>query len=339
MSESHDAFPLVISFVGRVIDVGRYPINISSTIILRTMLFSKSVTPRVTPFLLVLFAPLMARSLAADPVPNPVVTHTGVEFARPDNVPLLMDIQVPAVAEKPPLVMLIHGGGWSGGSRKNHRLSWLSQQGLAVASIEYRMSQEAVFPAQIHDCKGALRWLRAHADQYGYDSTRVIVAGDSAGGHLATLLGLSSGVSELEGETAGHLDQSTEVLGIIDYYGPADFITRAKVQPETCEEPKGTVYRLLGGKVSENLSLATLASPITHVTPNSPPLLIVHGDKDLTVPLSQSELLRDRYQANGREVQLYVKSGGGHGWRDVDTNERQCVLSNIQRWLNPSLKR
>jgi acetyl esterase/lipase len=283
--------------------------------------------------ILILLVTVITHSSAADPVSNPIEKYLAVEFARPDDVPLLMDIHVPKTKQKPPLVMLIHGGGWYGGGRKNHRLSWLAQQGVAVASIEYRLSHEAVFPAQIHDCKGALRWLRAHAERYGYDSTRVVVAGDSAGGHLATLLGLTSQVSELDGDTGGHTDRPTSVVGIIDYYGPTDFITRAKVQPETCEQSTGTVYRLLGGKVSENTALARLASPITHVTPKAPPLLIVHGDQDPTVPLSQSELLRDCYQANGCEVRLYIKSGGGHGWNEIDARERECVLETIQRWF------
>ena len=143
---------------------------------------------------------------------------------------------------------------------------------------------------------------------------------------------MSGGVGELEGETAGHLDQSTRVHGIIDYYGATDFIARAALQPDECEKPEGKVYRLLGGKVSEKNDAARLASPLTHVTPDDPPLLIFHGECDETVPLSQSELLRDRYQAVGLEVRLHVKPQAGHGWTKPDDQERELLLSTLRRW-------
>ena len=114
--------------------------------------------------------------------------------------------------------MFIHGGGWKGGARSNSKLNWVAGHGYAVASIEYRFSQEALFPAQILDCKGALRWLRAHQKEYGYDASRVVVAGTSAGGHLAALTGTSGDVEDLEGDTGGNADQSSRVQGVIDYY-------------------------------------------------------------------------------------------------------------------------
>ena len=157
------------------------------------------------------------------------------------------------------MVIFIHGGGWKNGDRTRCRLAWVAEHGYAIASVEYRLSHEAQFPAQIHDCKGALRWLRAHQDQYGYDSKRVVVAGTSAGGHLAALLGTSGDVDALEGTSIGHSDQSSRVQGIIDYYGPTDFILRSKTHPEKTEDPDGSVYKLLGGPVSEKQDLAPRA--------------------------------------------------------------------------------
>jgi acetyl esterase/lipase len=266
---------------------------------------------------------------AAEAAPHKIKTHADIEFAKPDDIPLLLDLHVPADVKKPPLVLFIHGGGWRQGDRRMNKLDWLPAHGYAVASIEYRLSQEAVFPAQIHDCHTALRWLRAHAEDYGYDASRIIVAGASAGGHLAALMGLGTGIADLEGTPS----DPARILGIIDYYGATDLVARAALQPEECEQPKGKVYRLLGGKVSEKTALARLASPVTHITPDDPPLLILHGALDTTVPVSQSELLRDRYRAAGLEVHLHLKPGAGHGWTQSDAKERELVLATLLRWL------
>ena len=287
-------------------------------------------TPKLLLSILCALGASVVHLTAAEPAPHPVKTHADIEFARPGGIPLLLDILVPADVEKPPLVLFIHGGGWRQGDRKKNKLDWLPAHGFAVACIEYRLSQEAVFPAQIHDCHTALRWLQAHVGDYGYDTSRVIVAGASAGGHLAALMGVGAGVAELQGAVPSSLPK---IHGILDYYGATDLIARAALQPKECEQPEGKVYRLLGGKVSENTDLARLASPVTHVTPDDPPLLILHGERDDTVPVSQSELLRDRYQAANLEVQLHIKPGVGHGWTKSDAQERELVLTTLRRWL------
>ena len=235
-----------------------------------------------------------------------VESHLDLKFAEIGGKPLLLDLHLPKGLDKPPLVMFIHGGSWRAGSRKRCKLDWVVSHGFAVASIDYRFSQQALFPAQIHDCKGALRWLRAHAGEYGYDASNVIVAGSSAGGHLAALMGTSGGVAELEGTTGGNLEQSSRVQGVMDYYGPTDFVLRSKTHPAKTETPDGSVFQLLGGKVSENLDAARAASPVTYVTKDDPPLLILHGAKDTTVKMDQTEVFRDRYQAEGLEVNLYI---------------------------------
>ncbi|QDS99754.1 alpha/beta hydrolase [Adhaeretor mobilis] len=271
-----------------------------------------------------------------------IVTKDGVrqildmEFAEVDGVKLLLNLHLPEGVKKPPLVMYIHGGAWKVGDRKNCGLAWVAKHGYAVASVEYRMSQEAIFPAQIHDCKGALRWLRANENEYGFsfDSKRVVVAGSSAGGHLAALMGTSGGVPELEGTTAGNEGQSSTVQGIIDYFGPTDFLLRSKTHPAKTDSPSGSVYQLLGGPVKEKQSLARMASPVFYVGKGDPPLLILHGEEDQVVQISQSERLQEVYQQNKLPVQLYVEAGKKHGWKPMSDQEQKLILQFLEKVLS-----
>lgn len=274
-----------------------------------------------------------ATSLASDRQSGPfdVRVEADIPYAAVDGVKLLLDLHRPANVENPPLVMFIHGGGFRNGDRKRCKLAWIAEHGYAVASIEYRLSGVARFPAQIHDCKGALRWLRAHQQELGVDATRVVVAGTSAGGNLAALLAVSGGVDELEGTTAGHLEQSSRVEGAIDYYGPTDFLFRSKTQPAKTDDPAGSIYQLLGGPVRENRAAARLASPIHHVGPGDPPLLILHGDQDEVVFLAQSERLAEAYRAADLDVHLHVAAGEGHGWKGPTNAERELVLGFLDK--------
>lgn len=273
---------------------------------------------------------LFAENVFGKPL-HEVERKNDIVFAKPDGVELLLDLYLPSGVEDPPLVMHIHGGGWQGGDRKNCKASWVAAHGYAIASVEYRVSHEALFPAQIYDCKGALRWLRANEGKYGYDASRVIVTGTSAGGHLAALMATSGGVAELEGVTGGNLDQSSSVQGGIDYYGPSDFVKRSENQPSKTDEPKGGVYRLLGGPVQENLEAARQASPVTYITADDPPLLILHGAKDKTVFLDQSEILAADYKEAGLDAQLHVEPENGHGWKKPTEAERELVLSFLKK--------
>ena len=266
-----------------------------------------------------------ANFLPAKAQDHEVEIKRDIVFAQPDGVDLLLNLHLPTGVEQAPLVMFIHGGSWRNGDRNNCKVAWLAEHGYAVASIEYRVSTEALFPAQIHDCKGALRWLRANASRYGYDATHVVVSGSSAGGHLATLMGTSAGIETLEGNTGGNLDQSSRVQGIIDYYGPTDFVKRSDNQPSKTDEPKGGVYQLLGGPVKSNLDLAKIASPVTYVSKDDPPLLIFHGSNDKTVFLDQSEFLKDAYQQKNLEVSLNIVPDAGHGWKTPAAGERAKI--------------
>ena len=152
-----------------------------------------------------------------------------LSYAEVDGESLRLDLYLPESVSRPPLVVWIqHGGGWRGGSKMNPKLLELTRHGYAMASISYRLTDNAIFPAQIHDCKAAIRWLRANAARFGYSADWIAVAGSSAGGHLALLVGTSGNVESLEGEVGGHFDQSSTVQAVIDYFGPSDFVLRGK---------------------------------------------------------------------------------------------------------------
>jgi acetyl esterase/lipase len=258
-----------------------------------------------------------------------------IVFATVDSHKLQLDLFLPEGVRNPPLVVFIHGGGWRNGSYKACRVKWLTQHGYAVASIGYRLTDKATFPAQVFDCKGAVRWLRAHAGTYGYNADRIGVAGTSAGGHLALMLGVTGGDKELEGEVGGNLDHSSKVQAVVDYFGPADLVLRSKSQPEKTDLPDAPVRLLLGGPVSEKLELARQASPAFQVTAGDAPLLIIHGDKDQTVHLAQSRRMADAYKKQGLHVAFEVVAGAGHGGNAHFTRRYQ---TRVVRFLNGHLK-
>ncbi len=219
-----------------------------------------------------------------------------------------LDIYLP---EKPtgrlPLVVWIHGGGWEAGSKEDCPAVPLIAKGYAVASINYRFSQHALFPAQVEDCKAAIRWLRANAAKYHLDPDHIGVWGESAGGHLVAMLGTTGGIKEFD--KGGNLDQSSRVQCVVDFFGPAEMLTMGGL----ADKPGTVVAKLIGGPVQDNKEKARAASPLTYVSKDSAPFLIMHGDKDNTVPLAQSEKLAAALKKAGVEVQLSVIKGNGHG--------------------------
>ncbi len=238
-------------------------------------------------------------------------SELNLEYARVVDKPLLLDLHRPAVSDKPlPVVIWIHGGGWRAGSKDRCPARFLVNHGFAVASVNYRLTKEAIFPAQIHDCKAAVRWLRANAGKYGLDPKRIGAWGSSAGGHLAALLGTSGGVADLEGNL-GHADRSSRVQAVVDFCGPADFLAwKVKRSPEMA---------LFGGTIEEKKELARAASPALHASEDDPPFFIVHGRKDRTVPVRQSQLLDTALKkAKGNSTPL-ILDDLGHGLMNPDT--------------------
>ena len=211
----------------------------------------------------------------------------------------------------------IHGGAWLGGDKNQCPALFLLRDGFAVASINYRLSHHATFPAKSHSCKAAIRWLRAHADEYQLDADHFGVWGASAGGHLVALMGTAGDIEELEGEL-GTTDVSSRVQAVCDFFGPSDF---PNVTPSTCTEISRLDHaaadspeaKLIGGAISEMPDEAIAVSPVTYVTEDDPPFLIVHGDADPIVPFLQSQVLHDALVAAEVESELITIEGGGHG--------------------------
>jgi acetyl esterase/lipase len=243
--------------------------------------------------------------------------HRNIVYATPDGVPVALDLYVPKNAAKaPPVVIWIHGGGWEAGNRGDGCPLPLAKAGFAYASIDYRLSQVAKFPAQILDCKAAVRWVRANAAKYHYNADKIGVVGASAGGHLVALLGTTNDDPQLEG-SEGTTGVSSSVQAVVDYFGPTDF--PSIVKQATAEQDANLdnpVTHLFGGTVADKADLARLASPISHVSPKACPFFILHGDHDNIVPLSQSTELNDALKTSGVSSQLVIVKGGGHGFDD-----------------------
>jgi acetyl esterase/lipase len=224
-----------------------------------------------------------------------------------------LDLYIPKSDKPLPLVVWVHGGGWERGSKNNTGPSMdLLKEGYAVASVNYRLSQHAVFPAQIEDCKSAVRWLRANASKYNLDPDHVGAWGMSAGGHLVALLGTTDDAAFTTSEDNKKV--SSRVQAVCDWFGPADFLHWGMV---TASDPlaqnPSALSRLLGGLVPSKLDLARQASPVSYAGKSSAPFLIFHGDHDPLVPLQQSEELNDVLKRAGVESSLHVVKGGSHG--------------------------
>jgi len=228
-----------------------------------------------------------------------------------------LDLFIPAGATNPlPVIIWVHGGAWKGGSKEQCPALRFVSQGYAVASVNYRLSQHAIFPAQIEDCKAAVRWLRAHANEYHLNTNRFAAWGASAGGHLVALLGTTGEVKEFE--VGENLCFSSRVQAVVDFFGPTDFLQMSKYAPrngpfdhDAANSPES---ELIGGAIQANKEKCARTNPVTYVSQDDPPFLIMHGDRDNLVPYQQSELLRDALQAAGVPVQFKLVPGAGHGF-------------------------
>jgi acetyl esterase/lipase len=239
-----------------------------------------------------------------------------------------LDLYLPRETAGPlPVVVWIHGGAWNSGSKAACLVecAWLAARGYAVAGIDYRLSQHAPFPAQIEDCKAAVRWLRAHAAEYGLDPDHIGAWGFSAGGHLAAMLGVTGDVAALEG-LGGNRDQSSRVQCVLDWYGRTDL---SVADSQNDADVTAAVSQLLGGPLDENRDKARRASPLSYVSSSAAPFLILHGDHDQRVPLKQSELLADALKRAGVDVTLRVIRGAGHGGADFWRTENLKLVENF----------
>jgi acetyl esterase/lipase len=254
-----------------------------------------------------------------------VRVHHGVPYAAIPRIrPLELDLYLPPeTGDAVPAVVFLHGGGWRLGSRHTVGPAYrgmapspferVAQAGVAVASVDYRLSGEATWPAQLHDAKAAVRWLRARAGDLGVDPGRIAAWGESAGGHLAELLGLVTDPA-LEGDV-GVTGVPSQVAAVVAWYAPSDV---AAVATDTGADPADATTReaqLLGAPPSTVPDLAAQAGPVTHVSPGAPPFLLLHGASDRFVPCVQSERLYGALLEAGVEVELDVYEGADHMWR------------------------
>jgi acetyl esterase/lipase len=258
-----------------------------------------------------------AGSAAPPGVANPAVAAaapssiTNIVYKTVGGVQIKLDLFFASAAGVRPLIIWVHGGGWQSGDKSNclpNRLN-VTSRGYHVACINYRLSGQAVFPAQIEDVKSAIVFLRARAAQYRLDPQRFAIWGSSAGGHLAALAGTTSGDPLFTSNPGG-----STVQAVVDYYGPTDLVALVLTPGYTSHQsPDSAESRLLGGPVLDNQEAADAASPATYVSAADPAFFIVHGTADPVVPPQQSSLIRDALQSSGVPAQLTFLPGAGHG--------------------------
>jgi acetyl esterase/lipase len=246
-----------------------------------------------------------------------------------------LDLYLPAGtndSRKLPLIIWVHGGAWKAGSKDRSQATRFLSQGYAVASVNYRLSQHAHFPAQIEDCKAAVRYLRAHAGEYQLDPNRFGAWGASAGGHLVAMLGVCDGVFE----SGPNLKESSQVQAVVDYFGPADLSLmgpqsgpESRMDHDAADSPES---QLIGGRVSDNPELARKASPMSYVSKGDAPMLLVHGTKDPLVPWKQSQILHDALVKAGVPTVLRLVPEAGHG-AGFGPAEFQAVSDFFKKYL------
>ena len=273
-------------------------------------------------FLISLFC--AAASHAAESNSNSILRD--IDFASVGERALKLDLHLPPAKPRAPLIVWVHGGAWRSGSKKSMPLGKLVSEGYAVASVDYRLSTEAKFPAQIHDIKAAIRFLRGHGAEWKLPK-KIVIAGDSAGGHWAALVGVSNGNAELEGNLGSDHAQSSDVQGISSYYGAANLTTILNQStPHGLSVRLPALELLLGGSPTNALALARIASPVFHVDKSDPPSLLLHGDQDPQMPVNQALEFAGAYEKVGAPVQLEIVHGGAHGGAIFYDEERLAIV-------------
>lgn len=261
-------------------------------------------------------------------------TVTDIEYARTGTKSFLMDLRVPDGAGPWPVILYLHSGAWIMDDRTGGPAIRQAVRGYAVASIDYPLAPEFVWPSQMEACKAAIRWLRANAARYQLAPDRVGVFGTSAGGHLAAILGTSGEVAALEGLQLGNAQYSSRVKAVIDLYGPTDLL-KMDSQKLPCygsisaNAPYMPPSLLMGCPIQECRDKTMTASPMTYITRDDPPFLIMQGMLDCLVPWQQSRDLYDALRSNGTPAQLYLLPTAKHSDPQFDDQEYQQIISDF----------
>jgi acetyl esterase/lipase len=260
--------------------------------------------------------------------------HKDLVYATVDGKSLGLDLYLPAGVQSPRLLVWVHGGAWRAGTKAQVQKQFV-ENGYATASLDFRQSTEARFPAQVHDIKAAIRFLRAKAKEYGYRTDRIAISGASSGAHLAALVGVTNGHKELEGMVGDHLKESSDVHAIVDYFGASNLTTiLAQSTPFGLNVRKPALDLLLGGQPEDVKALAELASPVKHVDRSDPPLLLFHGDQDPQMPINQAHELEGAYKKAGLDVAFDVVHGAAHGGNQFFAPEHlKRALAFLERTL------
>lgn len=275
--------------------------------------------------------------------PDPTVVADGevnvaldITYSTPNAQAQKLDIAWPKTAGPHPLVVLIHGGSWSGGSRVSLRPDMLdlAKRGYVAATIDYRLAQSPtnIFPAAIRDVRCAIRWLRSNTDPYGIDANHIATAGFSAGAHLASLAGVAATSSDFDADCTAAVPASS-VSAVISYSGPQDL----RVSGPYTQTQADIVTNFLGDFPGDIPSVAASASPITHVDAGDPPFLLIHGTSDALVPINQSRNMRVAMQNVGAKATLIEIRGLTHSWLGLTSSQRDDVrctsVAFLETWL------
>lgn len=277
---------------------------------------------------------------------------SGVPYADlPGIRPLELDLWLPPDSDRPtPAAVFLHGGGWRLGSRRSAGPAFtgaavspfeqLAQAGIAVASVDYRLTGEAQWPSQLHDVKAAIRWLRARADDVRLDPERIAAWGESAGGHLAELLGLTDDDPSLDG-SVGVTGPSSRVAAVVAWYAPSDIVSLATDLGRDPNDPGTREAQLLGAAAPVVPDRAAQASPITYVSAAAPPFLLLHGRSDRLIPCVQSERLQAAMREAGNDAELHLYDGADHMWLGstavaTDAVERTIAFLRRRLGLDPT---
>lgn len=253
-------------------------------------------------------------------------THEDIVYCKVGDTELKLDLYRPDNEERLPGVVVIHGGGWKHGNKESMRgvAQQFARNGFVAATVQYRLSPKAKFPAQLEDVKSAVRWMRENAEEHGIIADRIGAAGASAGGHLALMLGLMDKKDGLDGEDNGK--HSSKVQCVVNYFGPFD-LTRRDWSPQV--EP--LLLDFLGGTIDEKLTDYKKASPANYVDPNDPPVLTFHGDKDNIVPYGQALLLDETLKKSSVVSELVTMKDDGHGWGGEKLKKTQLLAIQFLR--------